>query len=188
MAAKPVLTDITADRAKPTVREILVMPKIHHIKKAPKANKAAGIKKGQEFWSGECVNDYFKTRRVWTSPPTAWQLAELEFVEDVLSIQQDMYAARPKDVSDLEDMRDLWVEQIREIADACRETLDNLAEDLRQGPTGQLLEDRADDMDQWVVEVEAVEIDWDDDDSHDGVTWAEHALELIDEMAVYCPE
>lgn len=176
-------------RGKTNRKETFTMPQIHHVKKAPKANKAAGVKKGQPYWWAESWSGYRKTKSVWPNPPSALQLAELQYVENVLSIQHDMYAARPKDASDLEEMRDLWVEQIREIAEDCSVQFDDLADDLQQGPSGKLLEDRAADMDQWAVDVEAVELDRDEDEHADeGVTWDEHALELIDEMAIGCPE
>jgi hypothetical protein len=167
-------------------KESTAMRQVHYVKKAPKSNKATGITKGKPFWWAWCRNGYLK-RRVWTSPPTAWQLAELELDEDILSIQREMYDARPKDASDLEEMRDLWVGCIGDLADRCREAFDSLSEEQQRGPAGKLLEDRAGDLDQWIVEIEAVDLDLDENHNADAaITWPDHALGRIDEMAAYC--
>ncbi len=128
-----------------------------------------------------------KKNKVTTQSPM--ESAEIQYVSDVRSIERDMFSARPKDASDLQEMQDMWVEQIREIADECRVNLDELGDDLQQGPTGKQLEDRADSMDMWADEIEAVEVDWNENDEADaGITWPEYALQCIDAMAAYCPE
>jgi hypothetical protein len=164
------------------------MPQVHHVKKARKNNKAAGVKKGQPYWWANCWSGYRKAKSVWTSPPSQTQLDAIDYDLEMVAIMQEMYAAKPKDASELEDMRDEWVDYLRVLADECRQKFDDLADDLQQGPDGKLLEDRADDLDQWAVEVEAIELDSDGNEhAGEGVNWAEHGLELIDEMAIYCP-
>jgi hypothetical protein len=49
------LTSIAADRAKPSEWKELTMPRVHHIKKAQKNNKAAGTKNGPGLLVGRVM-------------------------------------------------------------------------------------------------------------------------------------
>lgn len=143
------------------------MGRVHHVKKARKDNKAAGIKKGQEYWwvAHKTARGGFK--RYFTKPPRPSQCTQSDFYQALYGLQEEMQDAKAETMGEVEGLRDSWAEQAREIGSEQQDKFDNMPEGLQQGETGQLLEERANAMNEYADEIEGVDCDLDESEGHD---------------------
>jgi hypothetical protein len=146
------------------------MPRVTK-RKARKDYPNAGIKKGDEYyyWKRKTGPASGVTCRSLT-PPTPSQLNS-GFAGEVGELEASLDAA-----DDVEGIRSV-VEDIRSLQEETQGKFDNMPEGLQQGDTGQLLEERAGQLEEWVSniesacdaydqkigEIDAAEADWDDD-------------------------
>jgi len=158
------------------------MPKVHFVKKARKSNKAAGIKKGDSYY-------WWKFRRggkqVSLTRPRPSQLTQSEFLSTVLGLEERISAI---DVDNADDMEALAAdlssaaEEIRSLADDCREKASNMESAFSGGsPTIDLLNERADACDRIADDLERAYGDAESiDDSEDD--WPGSADEIRDSI------
>lgn len=139
------------------------MPRLHFVKSARKDNDRCGVKAGESYYwwqnrgsggKGAGIKRCSKTR------PKPSQMTLSDFYQAVYALQEDIMenAGQIDNVDDLRSMRDDWAEQARQIGQDQNEKLTNMPEGLQQGPTGELLQERADACETWGDEIEAVEI------------------------------
>jgi hypothetical protein len=135
------------------------MAKVHEVKSARKANKAAGIKVGDSYywWAFR-----FGGKRVSKTYPRRSQLTQSEFYSAVYDLEDrigDMkiedYATAEDLKSDLEDI----ASEIRQLGEEQDDKFNNMPEGLQQGDVGQLLEERRDACESWADELEAIDAD-----------------------------
>lgn len=128
------------------------MPTVHHVK-ARKDNQV--VKAGEYYYwwkfGPRFPKQYSKTR------PRASQLTTSEFLGAVYSIQEDMDDATPADVTELESLVSEWKLQIEDARDQAQTNFDNMPESLQGGDTGQLLESRVNDCDDWISNLDAID-------------------------------
>lgn len=147
------------------------MPKVTHVKKARKAIKDAGIKKGDAYYWWKFR--YGGIRRSLT-PPKASQLTQSTFLSTVLGIGEhveDITTLLWNDDMTTEDaeseLQDL-AQQLRDAGEDAQSSLDNMPEGLQQGTTGQLLQTRVEQTETTADELENIEApedaDFTDDD------------------------
>lgn len=172
------------------------MPRVHFVKKARKDNDRCGVKAGESyFWwqnrgsggKGAGIKRCSKTR------PRQSQLTMSDFYSAVYSLQEDIEDAigTITEIGDLESMRDEWAQQARDIGTDQSDKLANMPEGLQQGPTGELLQERADACETWAEEIEGIEIPDPDDFAEDDEPEAalQQAIDdAIGEMAALQPE
>jgi hypothetical protein len=146
------------------------MPRVTK-RKARKDYPNSGIKKGDEYYywkvkTGPASGYVCRSK----TPPTPSQL-NTGFAGQVGEIEASLDAAE-----DVEGIRSV-IDEIRELGEEQQGKFDNMPEGLQQGDTGQLLEERAgqceewasavesacDEYDQKIGEIDSAEADWDDD-------------------------
>jgi hypothetical protein len=133
------------------------MAKVNHVKSARKDYPEAGIKKGESYYWWEFR--FGGTHRSKT-PPKPSQLTQSEFLSTLYSAKERMEAI---DTSNYETVSDLEseIEEIRsdleQLKDDTQEKLDNMPEGLQQGDTGQLLQERIDNLDGLISELEGID-------------------------------
>lgn len=145
------------------------MTKVHHVKSARKADPAHGIEVGDAYYHWK-VNRFTPLQKSKTYPrPSqlatgfAQQVAEIgEHLAD-LGVGDDLAHAAENLRSDLEDV----AQEARDLAAEQQEKLDNMPEGLRQGDTGQLLEERASALEGWADDLERIEVPARDDGESD---------------------
>lgn len=154
------------------------MGRVHHVKKARKDNKAAGIKKGQEYWwvAHKTARGGFK--RYFHKRPRPSQCTQSEFYSALYELQERMEDAAPASMDDLASLRDEWASRAREIGEDQQSKFDNMPDGLQQGTTGQLLEDRASAMDGYADEIENVDCELEEGDESEDEQ-VERALDEI---------
>ena len=127
------------------------MPRIHFVKKARKDNPVA--KKGESYfwWKNRvtCGKSYRGIKRYSKTRPRPSQLTTSEFLSSVYSVQERAQDADNELVDPSEQMEafeSLASElsgELESIASEQEEKRDNMPDGLQQGPTGALLEERA---------------------------------------------
>ncbi len=132
------------------------MPRVTHVRKARKANRALGIKKGQEYWwwKNRLPGRASGVKRVSLRPPRPSQVAGNPFTSAVLALGE-----RLADLTATEDLASELqsvAEDARSLAEEQGEKFDNMPEALQGGPTGELLTERKDALDAWADELEGI--------------------------------
>lgn len=117
------------------------MSRVNYVKSARKDNKALGIKKGDEYWWWQ---DGFRgPKRVSKTPPSRAETASSDYYRQLYAIVDDLTDALPgESVDDIKSMCEDAANYLRELAAEQEEKLDNMPDGLREGDTGQLLEER----------------------------------------------
>lgn len=149
------------------------------------------IKKGQTYYSWQL---YRSSKQYSLTYPRPQQLTSSSFMISVYDIQDELEAMDSSnfgEVSDLKDAVDNIVEQIRDLQSTTQDSLDNMPESLQNAPTGELLQERIDALENWASELEGIDLedfeepedtedDWEDLDEEEQ---AQRRYEKVDEWA-----
>jgi len=142
------------------------MPRVHFVKKARKARREHGIKKGDSYWwwANRMPGRMSGVKRYSKTPPERWQtLPPGSFAASVAFLQQQLdNLSVEMGAEDLKSAIDGVAEEVRSLAEEQDEKFNNMPESLRAGPTGELLNERQEALASWADELEAVEEDEDD--------------------------
>lgn len=145
------------------------MARAHFVKKARNAvpegvcGIKGGIKPGDSYWWWKFRRGgklYSKQRPRRSQLTGSWYYATIFDLEDLT-------IAKASADSGLGDLRDEIVSALEDLRDECQGNLDNMPEGLQQGPTGELLQQRVDDLENAISEFEDLELDEPDEDSFD---------------------
>ncbi len=131
------------------------MPRVHFVKKARKADKAAGIKKGDSYFWWKFRYGGMRKSKV---RPRSSQLTQSEYLSTMYAAQEtiedalsDLTTAWDDDGADREALREELAgvcESVRDDVESagsdCDEKLNNMPDSLQQGSTGELLQQRVD--------------------------------------------
>ncbi len=134
------------------------MARATFVKKALKDNPVA--KRGESYWwwSFRFGGKHYSKER-----PKPSQLTQSEYLSSVYALQEEISVAVATTQEELETLRDGWVDEINRIGEECQEKFDNMPEGLQQGDTGQMLEERVSNMENWASELEGVDCEIDDE-------------------------
>ena len=136
------------------------MARLHFVKKARKADKAAGIKKGDSYyWWKFMVGGRGGVKRKSKVKPRRSSLTQSEFLAAMYDAEDDLavvLAAFESD-GDFEELAtacESASEMVRQTGEDCQSKYDNMPDGLQQGDTGQLLEQRVQQADEIADELE----------------------------------
>lgn len=136
------------------------MARAYFVKKARKDNKAAGIKKGDSYWWWKLSIRH--PRQISKTQPRGSQLTGSEYESQALQIQEaleDTLAAENLTADDVTNAIDEAKSSIQDLASETEEKLQNMPEGLQQGPTGELLQERVDNLQAWESELDSIDTD-----------------------------
>lgn len=160
------------------------MARAHFVKKARKAHKAGGIKKGESYyWWAFMVGGRGGPKHYSKTAPRPSQLTQSEFLGSLYALQEEIDDLDANDglgaaVEDIASrLRDLGTEQ--------SDKKDNLPEGLQEGPTGELLQERADACEAAADDLEGITFDVSEkeDDQSDEDYWQEK-LDEVQEITI----
>ena len=158
--------------------------KVHFVKKARKDYPEDGIKKGESYywWKPR----YGGIRRSKTYP-SRQELTQSEFlcrvydIEDELSsIEIDIEGKNKEEIEqEIRDTLESIISEIEELRDECEDKLYNMPEQLQDtSEAGILLQERIDALEDWISELEAIDISIEDNDDIQ-----ERLEEILDEIS-----
>lgn len=136
------------------------MPKVHTVKSARNPIPSVGVKKGDTYYwwkfryGGKRVSKVYPKRSQLTQ--SEFLSAYYELLERLDTLDPAAYMDDPASLrSDLEDI----ASEIRQLGDDQRDKRENMPEQLQDGDTGTLLEERADGCESWADELEGIDVD-----------------------------
>ena len=131
------------------------MARANFVKKARKAQPEAGIEVGDSYWWWEFR---FGGKHVSKTKPRASQLTGSAFLSQVYAAHETLEDC----AADREELRcciEGVCNDLESLKDETQGSLDNMPESLQQGPTGELLQDRVDELDNYISELQSVDCD-----------------------------
>jgi len=121
-----------------------------HVKKARKENKAAGIKVSDQYWiwshqvGGRFVKQYFKTQPKRSQTTSSDFQAQAYDLEDTLIALVDDVRKKITFIDDIQGDLQALADEVRQLGAEQTEKRDNMPQGLQEGPTGEMLQERAD--------------------------------------------
>lgn len=117
------------------------MPRVHYVKKARKANKAAGIKKGDSYYWWKFR---YGGKQVSKTHPKPSQLTQSEYLSSMYSIQEGVESISGSIQDAIDELRSAK-ENVEEVMQNCEEKADNLENAFPNGcPSLETLRERID--------------------------------------------
>lgn len=137
------------------------MPKVHYVK-ARKDYPQSGVQKGDmcyvwELKTGPTTSRAYRQK----TPPKRSQLTTSEYLGTLYDIE-DRIAALTSPVDESE--RDDIVQALRDLAQEQDDKYENMPDGLKEGSTGQLLEERRDACNTAADELESIDMSFDEDE------------------------
>lgn len=155
------------------------MARAKFVKKARKDNPIC--KKGESYYWWKFR---FGGKKYSLTPPSRSQLTQSAFLGQLYDLQDSHPFHHCKNMEDFESARETVIEDIQCMADESQESRDNMPEQLQDAPTGELLGERVEALEEWIAELEGVDIDidgeLDEEELEDRVNEVRDELESIE--------
>lgn len=135
------------------------MARLHFVKKARKAHKDIGVKKGESYYWAAFRSGRSSFKRKWKNKPRRSQLTQSDFLGALYDIEDDLHEA---DKDGIAEAIETAVGALRDLADETQSKYDNMPEGLQSGDTGQLLEERVNKCNEIADELEGIDVDVED--------------------------
>lgn len=132
------------------------MPKVHFVKSARKADPSNDIEVGDSYyyWTFR-----YGGKRKSKTPPSRSQLTQSSFLQQLYDLQDKQWNSE-----DLESEIQEFIQSLEELKDECEISLDNIPEQLREAPAGETLQERIDNLEDWISELESIETEIDEEE------------------------
>ena len=138
------------------------MPRVTYVKSARKDNPVCKAGEPYYWWKFRHGGKRYSLLR-----PRPSQLTQSPYLSSVRSLVERINDASFSDVADFEEFRDEIVNELVELRDQCQESLDNMPESLQDSPTGELLQERIDALDNAENEISGLDIEEIDEEEFD---------------------
>jgi hypothetical protein len=132
------------------------------VKAAAKDNPVA--KKGESYYWWK---PRYGSKRYSKTQPRPSQLTTSDFLSRQMELEERIGDLKADTFEDLKSEVESICEEIRMLGEEQSEKKDNLPEGLTDGPTGELLEGRANSCEEWADELEGVDLDVDEPTEND---------------------
>lgn len=122
------------------------MAKIHFVKRARKTNPV--VQKGESYYWWRFA---FQPKQYSKTPPTRSQAVRSPFYKELYRIEDDITAGIHKDP---DGFRSDVIPDIEQLMQECLDSRDNMPQGLQDSPSGELLQERADGLEEWINQIE----------------------------------
>jgi len=146
------------------------MPRVHFVKKAQKDYPAWGIKKGDSYYWWKFRHGGMRRSK---TRPTRQELTQSPFLTQVYDIEDCLMSftihVGEKSIEEIREELEEFIEgivsDINDLQSECEESLDNMPEQLQESSaSGQILQERIEMLEDWVSNLESIDIDIDEED------------------------
>ena len=153
------------------------MPKVHHVKSARVENPVAKVGESYFWWQ-----NYRSPKRFSKERPRPSQTVGSAFLSTVYAIGEAIedFDVQNLDEIDAEDFNSeigTWCDDIRQAGEECAESRDNMPESLQDSESGELLQERSDQCEEWADALES--IDTEREDGETAMDWRDRVCEEI---------
>lgn len=159
------------------------MATAHFVKPARKDNEVA--KKGESYywWKFRFGGKHYSK-----TPPRPSQLTQSEFLSTIYDLQERIEAIGGTDLESAKGERESIVDELRTLADEQEEKRGNMPESLQDSESGQLLQERYDDVNSMADDLEGVDLDLEKENDESDEDFDTRVQEALDEAAdvSYC--
>lgn len=134
------------------------MPKVNFVKKARKDVKGTDIKKGESYyWWKFRFGSKISSR----TQPRQSQLTQSDFLSQIYEIQERIEDMTIED--DFESEVSDIVSELENLQSECEDKISNMPDQLQSAPTGELLQNRADSIQEMIDELEGIDKEVDEE-------------------------
>lgn len=128
------------------------MPRVTFVKAAQKDYPKAGIKKGESYYWWKFR---FGGKAMSKMAPKASQLTQSPFLSTIYGIGEQMEQLTAGDT--LESQVEEIISQLEDLKSETEDHLNNMPDSLQQGPTGEMLQNRMDELDSMIDELQGID-------------------------------
>lgn len=96
--------------------------------------------------------------------PRRSQLTQSGFLSSLYDLQDNISAFGANNKEEFDGFKEECLSEIENMKDECQNSLDNMPESLQSAPTGELLQERIDALDNWYSEIESIECEYDEEE------------------------
>lgn len=141
-------------------------------------NDTIFINAGESYykWSFMYGGDHYSKTQ-----PRASQLTQSNFLSQYYGFQESIEDFSPVEASDIESFVEDLKTEMESLKDECQDSLDNMPEQLQYAPSGEILQERIDDLENLVSELESIDCDYEELEEGDEDERASHLTEWLDE-------
>lgn len=136
------------------------------------------IAKGESYYWWQFKNgpkQYSKNR------PKPSQLTQSNYLSQLYSIQESMDDPGAETAEDLQAFVEDVKEQLESLKEETESSLENMPESLQSSPTGELLQERIDALDNAINELEGIDLEYSDEET-EGISLEDWMRDKIDEI------
>lgn len=138
------------------------MPRVHYVKAARKENPVAKVGEPYYWWKFRYGGKHYSL-----TPPRPSQLTQSAYLGGVRALAEEAEDWPIEEASDFEGLRDEVCSRLSELRDEAQDSLDNMPENLQEGDTGQMLQERIDNCDNAESEISGMDFDYEPEDGLD---------------------
>jgi hypothetical protein len=134
--------------------------KVYYVKKARKNNPA--VKKGNPYywWKFRFGPIHYSKE-----PPRRSQLTQSAYFASLYDIEDAIEEiGASSTIEDLTSTLDAIINDIEDLKSTTEDSLDNIPDNLKDAPTGTLLQERIDALQEWIDELEGVDVEFDEEE------------------------
>lgn len=153
------------------------MARVHFVKKARKNYPDSDIKKGDSYYWWKFR--YGGKQKSKTQPRQS-QLTQSEFLGTIYDISDRLQAI--SDIESAQSERDEIVSELQELSGECEERQSNMPDSLQYSPTGELLEERANNCNEFADELEGIDLDIEKEDDENDEDFEQRVEDAIGEL------
>lgn len=143
------------------------MARVHFVKAARKDYPDAGIKKGESYYWWEFR--YGGTHKSKERPKPS-QLTQSEFLSQAYALNERIEELSADNAEDLKSEVEDICSEIRSLGEEQADKISNMPDSLQEGPTGEMLQNRADACEEWADNLEQVDLDIDEPTEDDAIS------------------
>lgn len=132
------------------------MPRVHKVESSRKDYPEFGIKKGDTYYYW--TKRYGGMKKSLTYPDRK-QLTSSDFLIQIWDIEDNISSTNCETFDDFEPTIQGFIEELESLRDETQEKLDNMPEQLQYAPTGELLQNRVESIEEMISELENIDYD-----------------------------
>lgn len=136
------------------------------------------ISKGEPYYWWQFKNG---PKHFSKTPPKQSQLTQSNYLSQLYSIQESMDDPGAETAEDLQAFVEDVKDQLESLKEETEGSLENMPESLQSSPTGELLQERIDALDNAINELEGIDLEYSDEET-EGVGLGDWLKDKIDEI------
>lgn len=139
------------------------------------------IEKGQSYWWWQFKNG---PKRLSKTKPKRSQLTQSNYLSQLYDLEDRIGSAEASDPDELQALVEELTADLENLKEETEGSLENMPENLQSSPTGELLQERIDALDNAISELEGIDLEYeepDEDEIKEDLDGEEITAELIEE-------